>query len=89
MPEKLFRIDVFPPSPAGRKSATKATIDLDDYSPNFGAFSTDRQCLAEYEVDSWDPAVIGAKGAFLGAMGGRGMAPQSPGGKKSKDRASY
>lgn len=85
MAEKIFRVDPFPPSPSGRKAATSASIDLDDYAPSFNNFTTDRQCLAEYEVDTWDPAVIGAKGAYKGFE----AAAQSPGGKRSRDRVSY
>lgn len=85
-----FRIDPFPISPSGRKSATKQVIDLDEFQPSFNNFAgEDRGCLSEYEVGEWDPSKIGASGAFLGAMGGRGMAPQAPGQKRSKDRASY
>jgi hypothetical protein len=89
MPDKLARIDPFPPSPEGRRGATKATIDLDAYAPSFNNFTEDRQCLGDYEPGAWDPAVIGTSDAYLGALGGKGMAPQTPGGKKSQDRASY
>ena len=87
--EKIIRVDPMPPSPAGRKAATNASIDLDDFQPSFGNYTSDRQCLSDYEPDKWNPEVIGSADSFLGAMGGRGMAPQSPGAKKSKDRASY
>lgn len=85
----ISRVDPFPPSPAGRKTATKAAIDLSPWEPSFGNFTEERGCLPEYEVGEWDPSVIGASGSFLGAMGGKGMSPQSPGGKRTKDRASY
>lgn len=81
----ISRVDPFPPSPAGRKAATKEAIDLDAYAPSLNNFTTDRQCLPEFEPGEWDPKVIGAKGSYKPFA----AAPQGPGGKKSTGRVSY
>jgi hypothetical protein len=82
----IVRVDPYPISPEGRKTATKSTIDLSEYEPNPGGnFTEDRQCLPEFEIPGeWDPAVIGAKGAWHPFE-----AADQPAGGKGKDRVSY
>jgi hypothetical protein len=85
MAEHIVKVDPFPPSPEGRRAATKEAIDLDAYMPSLNNFTDDRQCLSEFEIaGEWDPAVIGAKDAWHPFE-----AADQPAGGKGKDRVSY
>lgn len=78
-------VKAYPRNPAGYKASTDEAKDLSAYAQGLNQFTTDRgEACAEIDPE-WNFEKIGVDNAHRGFT----MAPQTPGGKGSKSRASY